>query len=641
LAAHTLQPSRTVGATRCHACCELIWGKGVECSACHLLLHQRCSAPFVDALACNGGLARAGTLPCVAQHMLLPETFLTEVACAACGVRIGGVSVHRCQLCRVAVHDRAPCKDVLRRIVCRPWARYSPTTRVDDDDGDDANNAATKADNAEPLPMHNVIHGVCAGTCVVCQRPAASVGVHLVSHCTLCGVIVHDACRGAWDDKRGCTLGPLRDVVLSPHTVSVQDGARFVPHRGALLTFVNRKSGGGQGALLYTALVQAGMSPLQVYDLAQGGPAAGLKLLAHVRGTRILVCGGDGTVAWLLSELDKLFADQPQQEQHGHHHHHHHHHEHHEHHRRSDDADDVRRSHEESSTFDEDKASSSSSSKRRSKRKVKVVRPTRPAVAILPIGTANDLARVSGWGGGYEGEPLLPLLTALATADVRLFDRWAVSVAKVEGDAAAVPPFTFGALEAKTTMNNYMSIGIDAGIALRFHERREASPHLFTSRAVNKAWYGLVGAREQVSGWPAGTKLLKKLLRVVADGVELDLGSNQALVVLNLQSYSGGTDLWGDSSTASADDGKLEIVGFTAPAHALFVRGKMMSASKLGQAKHVRIEWLTPHALPTQVDGEPWSQAPAAFEVRLLNQVPLLVRKGFGAHFFKQAPMSN
>ena len=53
-------------------------------------------------------------------------------------------------------------------------------------------------------------------------------------------------------------------------------------------------------------------------------------------------------------------------------------------------------------------------------------------------------------------------------------------------------------MNEKTVMNNYFGIGIDAKIALDFHNRREENPANKRSRAKNYMLYGVLGSRELV-----------------------------------------------------------------------------------------------------------------------------------------------
>ena len=137
-----------------------------------------------------------------------------------------------------------------------------------------------------------------------------------------------------------------------------------------------RGSGGQLGGALL-AVFRRLLNPLQVGDLADGGPRPTLQRFASCPRLRILCCGGDGTVAWVMSAVDELHM------------------------------------------------------------------ACSPAVAILPLGTGNDFARVMQWGGGAGGSVSLAMarrwLRAVADSHVSMMDRWMVAIHPMPATDAAPP----------------------------------------------------------------------------------------------------------------------------------------------------------------------------------------------------------
>lgn len=47
-----------------------------------------------------------------------------------------------------------------------------------------------------------------------------------------------------------------------------------------------------------------------------------------------------------------------------------------------------------------------------------------PSVAILPLGTGNDLARTMGWGGGYNNESMEVFIKKVIFGKIVKLDRY-------------------------------------------------------------------------------------------------------------------------------------------------------------------------------------------------------------------------
>ncbi|XP_035306944.1 diacylglycerol kinase iota isoform X1 [Cricetulus griseus] len=96
--------------------------------------------------------------------------------------------------------------------------------------------------------------------------------------------------RGTNEENRGrpFVIKPISSPLMKP-----------------LLVFVNPKSGGNQGTKVLQMFMWY-LNPRQVFDLSQEGPKDALELYRKVPNLRILACGGDGTVGWILSILDEL-----------------------------------------------------------------------------------------------------------------------------------------------------------------------------------------------------------------------------------------------------------------------------------------------------------------------------------------------
>ncbi|XP_019458478.1 PREDICTED: diacylglycerol kinase 2-like [Lupinus angustifolius] len=78
-----------------------------------------------------------------------------------------------------------------------------------------------------------------------------------------------------------------------------------------LLVFINARSGGQLGPSLHRRLNML-LNPVQIFELsASQGPEVGLEFFKSIHYFRVLVCGGDGTVAWVLDAIERYNFESP------------------------------------------------------------------------------------------------------------------------------------------------------------------------------------------------------------------------------------------------------------------------------------------------------------------------------------------
>ncbi|XP_014254870.1 diacylglycerol kinase eta isoform X2 [Cimex lectularius] len=231
------------------------------------------------------------------RHRWQATSHARPTYCNICKDTLSGVTSHglSCEICKWKVHKRCASKVINN---CK-WTTLASVGKeiIEDKDGNIYMPHQWMEGN---LPV--------ASKCAVCEKTCGSVLRLLDWRCLWCKSTVHTACRPNFPVQ--CNLGPSKVSVVPPtalHSVGSDDAWEAVRPQGCspLLVFVNSKSGDNQGVKFLKRFKQL-LNPAQVFDLMASGPQLGLQLFKRFDPFRVLVCSGDGSVGWVLSEIDKL-----------------------------------------------------------------------------------------------------------------------------------------------------------------------------------------------------------------------------------------------------------------------------------------------------------------------------------------------
>uniref|UniRef100_A0A182I692 diacylglycerol kinase (ATP) n=1 Tax=Anopheles arabiensis TaxID=7173 RepID=A0A182I692_ANOAR len=301
---------------------------GLTCRWCRMMLHNKC-ATLVKAECTLGEFANLVLPPtaiCPAvldrqksinfttnkgkedgYHVWRLKHFSKPAYCNMCLNMLVGLGKKGlcCVLCKYTVHERC--------------VQRAPASCI-------ATYVKSKKSKATATFQHHWVEGNCYGRCSKCRKRIKAYNGITGLTCRWCRMMLHNKC--ATLVKAECTLGEFANLVLPPTAICPavldrQKSINFTTNKGKsvpstihfqitsdpswcpLLVFINPKSGGRQGDRILRKF-QYLLNPRQVYDLSKGGPLEGLTMFKDVPNFKVICCGGDGTVGWVLEAMDSI-----------------------------------------------------------------------------------------------------------------------------------------------------------------------------------------------------------------------------------------------------------------------------------------------------------------------------------------------
>jgi diacylglycerol kinase (ATP) len=323
-----------------------------------------------------------------------------------------------------------------------------------------------------------------------------------------------------------CQCGYLpRDIVVRPQWLHRVAGSPFgfraqIPDNlemndrppTPVIFFINKLSGGQKGQQIYRMLLHL-LNPRQVFLLEDDSTIMqALDIYSSLVNARICICGGDGTVGWVLSRLTDAFPPL-----------------------KNPPAsicplgtgNDLSRVLGWGYQY----------GSRRLLRTLTEIPHARPVpldrwqIQIEPLETnasSNESTNTRRRFFTFMDQPKF-----IRNANQSLYDNHRIPI--------------------RTFFFNYISFGLDAAVVLDFHVRRTRDASRYTSPLKNKILY-INEARKYFNEFAFGMAWnLSSYIRLICDGQDLtdSIRHCHSLVVLNTRSFGSGTHPWGRTSTNS------------------------------------------------------------------------------------------
>uniref|UniRef100_A0A8C7N601 Diacylglycerol kinase n=1 Tax=Oncorhynchus kisutch TaxID=8019 RepID=A0A8C7N601_ONCKI len=507
--------------------------------------------------------------------------------CNVCREALSGVTSHglSCEVCKFKAHKRCAVRST-------NTCKWTTLASIGNDIMED--------DEGVSMP-HQWLEGnlPVSAKCVVCDKNCGSVRRLQDWRCLWCKAIVHSSCKEQMG--KACPLGQCRVSIIPPTTLNSIDSDGFWKATSPsctspLLVLCNSKSGDNQGVKFLRKFKQL-LNPAQVFDLMNGGPQLGLRVFQKFATFRILVCGGDGSVGWVLSELDKLNL-----------------------HKQCQlgvlplgTGNDLARVLGWGGLCDDD------AQLLQILEKLERVHITQYADSV-----ASHLTKILDSDKHTDVISSAKYFTINPSLLIQYYSEWFYrSCRKTRGiyrllisaqynsiidigeySCSLCCVYLYSQCSEKCVMNNYFGIGLDAKISLEFNNKRDEHPKKCSSRTKNKLWYGVMGTKELVH---KTYKNLEQRVLLECDGVPI---------------YAGGINFWGGTKednnfgAPSFDDKKLEVV-------AVVIN---IQHHRIAQCRQVKITILGEEGVPVQVDGEAWIQPPGIVKITHKNRAQMLTR---------------